>query len=189
MTDSDIKIQWHYGVTNADLTSKQYSLHDKSRTVAITGVLLGGISSARDNRSRWTDIKLYRTDGGIFVAYRVGYSSVIHDMSCVTVAGKQLPGPEGLKKTEVPIRDRVACPVCRPQVKRALDEDPMSLRLEVNRYWISIAETAEDLYHDLHTTRHGEQTLSFLAVTLLLNAAQYDPQISAVIEEHKLAVN
>ncbi|QGT55142.1 hypothetical protein SEA_FORZA_181 [Gordonia phage Forza] len=186
MTDSDVQIQWHYDVEKPDLALETYKLRDESRTLAFTGVKLASISSGRDSRPRWTKIEIYRTKGGAFIAYRIGVSTVVHSITCMTIGGKRLPGPESIPAWEMSIEKRTPCNICRPNIKQALADDPQSLRLEVNRYWTAMCDTAEELYKELHTTRHGELTLSYLATTLLVNAAQHDAQISAVVEEHKL---
>lgn len=184
--NSDIKIQWHYDIGDPDLTETQHSLKDESRTLNFTGVLLASVSSGRDKRPRWTEIQVYRTSGGTYIGYRVGVSQIVHDLSCMSISGKRLPGFESVRSSGEPIENRVPCSECRPDVKKAFETDPASLRFEVNRYWSTITETAEELYQDLHTIRHGEKTLSYLAATLLVNAAQYDAQISSVVEAHDL---
>ncbi|QGF20332.1 hypothetical protein SEA_SIXAMA_182 [Gordonia phage Sixama] len=186
MTDSDVQIQWHYDIDKPDLEPRQHSLRDESRTVSFTGVKLASISSGRDSRPRWTQIEIYRTSGGVFIASRVGVSTIVHTISCMSVSGKRLPGPESLRPDDIPMNKRTPCNICRPDIEAALRDDPQSLRLEVNRYWTAVAETAEKLYDKLHTMRRGEFTLSYLATTLLISAAENDAQIAGVVESHKL---
>ena len=186
MTPSDVKIEYNYEVGDADLTVKSHSVHDDSRTINFTGVLLSSISSARAGRLRWTVIEIYRTDGGLFVGHRVGRSLVVHDVSCMTISGRRLPSVEAVKSSDVPVEQRSSCTECRPNIRQALSEDPLSLRVEVDRHWTSICDSAEKLYDELHTTRHGARSLSYMASTLLVNAAQHDAEISAVVESHNL---
>lgn len=184
--ESDIKILWHYDTEDADLQERQWTLKDESRTLNFTGTRLASVSSGRDKRPRWTTIDVYRTAGGAYVGYRVGISLVVHDVGCMSIAGKRLPGFESPRLSDVPLDKRIPCSECRPEVASAFKNDPASLRFEVNRYWSTIAETAEQLYEELHTTRRGEKTLSYLAATLLVNAAKHDAQMSSIVENHRL---
>lgn len=186
MTPSDLKIEYNYMTGTPDLEVKSRSVHDDSRTVNFTGVELARISSKRSGRLRWTEIEIYRTDGGLFVAHRIGRSVVVHDVSCMSISGKRLPGIEMIKNTDIPIESRVGCVECKPNIAKAMSIDPLSIRVETDRHWTSICESAEQLFNELHTTRHGERSLSYMASTLLVNAAEHDAEISGVVENHKL---
>ena len=184
--DTDVKIQWHYETEDADLEERRWTIKDESRTLNFTGAKLASVSSGRDKRPRWTTIDVYRTAGGAYIGYRVGVSLIAHDSTCASALGKRLPGFDSPRFADIDIDSRVPCSECRPDIEAAFKNDPNSLRFETNRYWSTIAETAEQLYEELHTTRHGEKTLSYLAATLLVNAAKHDAQMSAVVEAHKL---
>ncbi|AKJ72613.1 hypothetical protein PP301_gp109 [Gordonia phage GMA2] len=194
MTDSDVQVQWNYRTDPPDMQLKTVTVRDESRSLTFTGVKLASISSKRDDRPRWTAIDLYRTKGGAFIAYRVGRSNVVHEATCDVIAGKRLPGPEGYAKqkasraaAEVPVAC-VACTICRPDIEKMLHSDPAALRYEVDRHWTTMTADVEQLYQDLHTTRRGERSISYLARTLLVNAAENDPQISSLVETHKMAL-
>ena len=186
MTPSDVQIEYNYVIGDSDLTVKPRAVHDDSRTINFTGVLLSSISSARTGRLRWTVIEVYRTDGGLFVGHRVGRSLIVHDVSCMSISGRRLPGLEVVKNSDTPIDQRMPCPECKPKIQKAYSDDPLSLRVEIDRHWTSICDSAEQLYDELHTTRHGARSLSYMASTLLVNAAQHDAEISGVVENHKL---
>lgn len=181
---NDVQIQYHYDIEEPELKTQQWTLRDESRTVKFSGVKLASVSSGRDNRPRWTVIDIYRTAGGVFIGHRVGKSLIVHDVGCDNIPGKRLPG---IEKCETSIEDRVPCHICKPNIQKALQTDPASLRIEVDRYWTSVTESAEQLFNDLHTIRHGDRTLSYLATTLLTKAAEHDAQISAVVEKHGLS--
>lgn len=185
-SDHDMQIKYNYEVEEPDLRTKSWSVHDQSRTVDFTGVRLAGISSIRPGRPRWTNITLYRTSGGLYIGYRVGVSLVVHDISCMSISGKRLPGIETIKPGATPAPERVACQICRPNIVQSLKDDPASIRVEVDRHWTAICDTPEELYQELHTMRQGEKTFSYMASTLFVNAAENDPLIAEVVRTHSL---
>lgn len=165
----------------SDLTPKQWSLHDGSRSVKFPGIRLATVSSEREGRPRWTEIEAYRTEGGYYVLHRVGVSAIVHQLNCDQIAGKQLPHAPDVKPEEIPVLDRTPCSFCRPNIEDSLRDDPASLCIEVDRHWLAVCETAAAAVEALHTRRNGAsgaKTLSFLAQTLIRNAGAHDAEMS-----------
>lgn len=182
---NDVTVAWHYDAGDRDLEEKPRVVQDDSRTLTFTGVKLTGVSSAKPGRARWTNLDIYRTNGGLFVAYRTGMTTVAHDVSCVSISGRRLPGLEGVRPSDTPIVERTPCATCNPNIAKAL-EDPASLRFEMNRHWTVITSTAEELYRELHTVRRGVEALSYLARHALTQAAEHDAQISEIVDKYLL---
>ena len=62
---------------NTELTSYQIS-HDNGVDYAFTGELLGmaTLKTDDDDRPRWTELNLYRTEGGSYICEEIGHSSI-----------------------------------------------------------------------------------------------------------------
>lgn len=161
---------------------KRYKVRDGARIVAFTGVKLGRISSEKQDSTRWTELTIYRTEGNLFIAHRVGVSCVAHAADCDVIKGKNLPSVLNMKDDEYPIQDREPCSVCRPDIHRAVEEDPLSIVGETDRHWTGVCQDAVSLLNALHTMRNGARSLSGLASAVLNIAAEHDPQIAAAME-------
>lgn len=64
------------GMKTNDEGHRRFTLHDGEREVQFTGVLLGEASSFRRGKSRWSEIKIFRTRGGNYIVAGVGRSTV-----------------------------------------------------------------------------------------------------------------
>lgn len=93
-----------------------YEILDRVRRIRFRGRMIGKASTQRDGGGpRWTDITIYRTEGGQYVIQREGISLVYHraDSSC---RGGELVTNEQILEGSVP------CAVCRPPGLDALDD-------------------------------------------------------------------
>ena len=160
---------------------RRIKVRDGARVVAFTGVRLGFISSERQDSLRWTELSIYRTEGNLFIAHRVGVSCVAHQSSCVVIEGKNLPSVVDMKSDEFALEDRRPCPVCRPKILEEVAIDPASIRGETDRHWAGVCDNAVSLLNALHTMRNGARSLSGLASAVLNQAAEHDAQIDAAM--------
>lgn len=161
--------------------SRRIRVRDGARVVAFNGVLLGYISSERVDSTRWTTLSIYRTDGGLFIAHRVGVSCVAHRVDCDVIKGKNLPSVLHMKPDELPIEEREPCSICRPNIVAEAAADPLSVRGETDRHWAGVCDNAVSLLNALHTMRNGARSLSGLASAALNQAAEHDGQIAAAM--------
>jgi EXLDI family protein len=58
------------------ITTKSWVVRDEERDVRFVGVLLASTSSRRDGKRRWSEVDIYRTEGGNYVVARCGRSSI-----------------------------------------------------------------------------------------------------------------
>ena len=55
---------------------QQYTVKDHDRAFSFRGVLLGHASSESPFKKRWTEMSIYRTDGGTYIISGVGQTCV-----------------------------------------------------------------------------------------------------------------
>jgi hypothetical protein len=160
----------------------KFRVRDGSRMVAFEGTRLAYVTSQKPDSLRWTEMDIYRTTGGRFIAHRVGVSCVAHTVDCEVIKGKTLPSVVDMQPDEFGVDDREPCPVCRPDIRQGIADDPASIRGETDRPWAGVCDDAYSLINALHTRRNGTRSLSSLASALLAMAAENDAQISAALD-------
>lgn len=158
--------------------SPQWRVRDGGRLVSFEGYKLSEATSERDDSTRWTEIEIYRTEDGRYVAHRVGVTTLVHNMDCRVIISKKLPRTWEIKPDEFQLKDRVPCDVCRPDIELAMKTDPASLVAETDRHWVSISETANAMIESLYTSRQGSRSLSSIASNAIMQAAGRDPEIA-----------
>lgn len=156
---------------------KEFRVRDGGRMVVFNGVKLSFATSERMDSTRWTEIEIYVTEGGNFICHRVGVTAIIHDIGCIQTHGKRLPSIWDIKQDELKLEERVPCPVCQPDVQKLLKTSPASLVVETDRHWVSISETAQAMIKSLYTTRDGSKSLSSIASTAIMDAAEHNDEI------------
>jgi hypothetical protein len=71
-------------------SSRRWSIRDGARKIEFRGSLLAESSSQRPKKPRWSELKLYRTDGGTYIVERNGRTTVdgeldyLHAYVCLT---------------------------------------------------------------------------------------------------------
>lgn len=160
---------------------ERIEVRDGIRTVAFTGQELAFISSERATSRRWTEIAIYRTERGLYVAHRVGATCVAHRIDCITIKGKNLPSVLHVRPDELPVDKREPCDACNPDIMAEYAQDPASIRAEVDRHSAAISENAAALIASLHTNQNGIRTLSGLASAALVQASEHDEAIRAAM--------
>lgn len=174
-----------------DDTPRRYDVRDNSRRYRFTGVRLSLVSSETPEKPRWTDIAIYRTNGGMYVVHRIAATTVVHHDACeiVTRFHRRYANIGNIAADEFAPDKRTPCPECMPttadatpmeQYRHHLHTDPPSLRFERDRHIVSIVETPEEAIQALHTVKRGEKHLGPLAASALTMAADRDPYLSAV---------
>lgn len=164
-------------MTTAPDLNEQFRIRDGGRIVTFRGVKLAEATSARPDSTRWTDLTIYRTDGGNFICHRIGVSEVIHVQGCIQADGRKYPGIFDIKDDELAADLRTPCSACRPDVKALLHSDPAALLIETDRHWVSVSETAAAMIQSLHTSRAGTRSLPTIAAGAVMEAAEKDPDI------------
>lgn len=138
----------------------QFQVRDGSRLLTFKGVLLAGVSSRKFDAPRWTEMAVYKTEGGSYVLEKVGRSVVCHISGC-DAAHSNLPRFQAAHPGEDPeigyeFHD------CVPDIY-----DFTALLVEEDRYWAMIATEPSAVIDALYWKRHGKQTLPRVAIDLI----------------------
>lgn len=178
--------QWEGADADAEKfsnTPQRHTVRDSTRKYAFTGVRLAYVSSEAPEKTRWTDIELYRTDGGIYIIHKVGVTTLVHLENCeqlVRYHKRHTPGIDGIASDELPPEERDACPDCQPDLDYMLHNEPAALKFERDRHQVSIRETPEGAVQALHTVKNGVKKLGLLAGSALQMASDREPMLAAI---------
>lgn len=166
-----------------DNTAALHSVRDSTRRYEFMGTRLTYVSSHAPGKTRWTEIELYRTQGGMYIAHKVGRTTLVHSTDCEELRKynkRYTPGIDGIGRDELPPNKRDACPTCRPDMHTLLHSDPLSLKFERDRHTVHTCETPEEAIQALHNVRHGVRSLGTLAGSALSMASDRDPVLASV---------
>jgi hypothetical protein len=135
-----------------------YRVYDNDEPLEFTGVLLGEGSTETETSDRWTEVLIYKTEGGNYIINRVGRSVRYHrhDGPCNT----GVPTPA----VQLDVDDHLPCPVCRPPHPHDLDGDAL-VDLELDKETAAVC-TADKVYQTLLMRRYNkftQQDESFLS--------------------------
>ena len=157
--------------------SRSYRLRDKAEPdVEFTGVLLDAATTETPEATRWTEISIYRTDGGQYVIHRVGRSVLFHQHDGVCNTG--VPIKVG-RLSEVDYADLQPCDRCRPGELDELSTDTM-INQETDWYSVDVCQ-ADQITRTLELVRpDGTRFISHVAQRALLGAMNADPALRAV---------
>lgn len=139
------------------------------------GTEIARVNSDDGNKGRWTELILWKKQNGGYVVQRLGRSIVYHDPKCHKITGRTdglLPVDEPDPSTET-----YACEFCDP------DRNKEPVLMETDKIWAKSADDAEWLERVLRSPiRYTREVgLSYLARTLLNNAAKEDEAIEKVL--------
>ena len=165
----------------------EYEVMDGGRRLFFKGTQLAYLSSERPGVSRWTDISIFITTAKQFIVNKIGVSAIVHLSSCSSIANKTLPTPFTAHGTEISIEDRDPCPICNPDVKFQLENDPASLRIERDRHWTGVSSNAAGLIESMYVTRNGTRNLPSLAAGTLEMAARSNKDIHDALMTTRVA--
>ena len=160
-------------------------VRDSSRKYVFDGVRLSYVSSELPGKDRWTEISIYRTAGGLYIAHKVAVSTVVHYDGClfITRYGKRYTSISGIASDEFKMQDRIACPECiRPAsaYQDILQTTPEVLRFERDRHNVWVVETPESVIQALYTTKKGVKKLGSLAASAIQVSSDRDAPMAAV---------
>jgi hypothetical protein len=149
----------------------EFVVQDGFRRITFTGVLLSRASSKTHDRWRWTELALYRTDGGSYILEKIGASRVLHVRDCPQVI-EDLPRFQEVYPGEDPDDDKFLYDDCVPDVY-----DFPSLLVEKDRQWAQITDSPTAVIKSLTRYRDRARWIPRLNNTLLEHAAEIDPAV------------
>jgi hypothetical protein len=151
-----------------------YQVRDgATRVVEFDGQLLAEVSSRRANAPRWTELRLYKTDGGMYVLEKVGASVVVHAPGCPDMIGS-LPRFQDEHPGADPSDGQWwFCERCGEMAVR----DITRLLVESNRYWSIISEDPSQIIDALYRRKAGARSMPRMSLDLLDEAGKADPTI------------
>lgn len=157
------------------MKSENYEVgNDAGPTYSFSGKLLGHATTERENSLRWTEIDIYRTDGGNYIVSRLGVSLVYHtNESECTSMGVPLKGAR-LRNDAEP------CERCEPAVPEDAGFDPEEMFIaEKTMTSADVVESATQVADALSTWDRNKQMrrLSSVASEALHRAASTDPEL------------
>lgn len=158
------------------MSQTHYRVRDgQTRIIEFDGTLLGEVSSRRAQGPRWTELRLYKTDAGVYVLEKVGASVVIHAPGCPDMIGN-LPRFQDQHPGADPSDDSWwLCERCmsNPQATR----DITKLLVETNRHWAIISENPAEIVDALYRRKNGARSMPRMSLDLLDEAGKTDPAI------------
>lgn len=149
----------------------EFIVQDGFRKIRFNGDLLARASSERPKPRRWTDLALYRTDGGTYILAKVGASRVMHVRDCPDVV-EDLPRFQEVFPGEDPDDPKFQYDDCVPEVY-----DFPSLLVEKDRHWAQISDNPTSVIRSLMRYKDHARWLPRLSMQLLERASELDPAI------------
>lgn len=149
-----------------------FSVRDgKIKQIKFDGTLLAEMSSRRNQAPRWTEMRLYKTDGGAYILEKIGMSTVVHSPDCPDLMN-DLPRFQAEYPGQDPFNsDFWLHEEC---MSSAEDADITALLVEENLYWATVAEDPADIVDSLYRRKNGTKTLQRMSVELLEAASAKD---------------
>jgi hypothetical protein len=154
--------------------SQTFKVRDgQTRIIEFDGQRLGEVSSRRSQAPRWTELRLYRTDAGVYVLEKVGASVVVHAPGCSDILNP-LPRFQEMHPGADPSDGTWwFCERCGDLAVR----DITKLLVESNRYWAIIAEDPAQIVDSLYRRKNGARSMPRMSLDLLDEAGRCDPTI------------
>lgn len=151
---------------------KRYVVRNGVQELEFEGDLLSLASTERDDSVRWTEIKIYKTQGGNYVVQTLGVSVVYHaEGSKCTKKGKEM---EGFK---LPL-DSEPCTRCNPDNSPGHDDHTVFI-MERNLSSAKVVEDPKRIQEAMTSYDNGRKMydLSPVAKEALNSAAAKDPAL------------
>lgn len=155
--------------------SETFIVLDRLREIEFSGKKLGWSSTEKDESLRWTEIHIYKTNGGNYVIERLGQSLIYHvqGTECSQGHGYKIRGSNLSPESE-------PCPRCNPKVPEDSGFDAAQQFVHESR--MSSAEVVErvDDLHDalsMYDRKRRVTRISHVAAQALQNAAANDPEL------------
>lgn len=146
--------------------------------VEFQGTFLGEATTERPSSLRWTELKIYRTDGGNYVLVKLGKSVVYHalDSGCsetaIRISGNEIPDSS------------VSCEVCDPPEPEDYDFDSGDeFEHERNFSKVTVVDGPSKLQEALssYDKKRRDRGPSPVAIEALNKAAGRDPKLLNLI--------
>lgn len=155
--------------------SDHFVVRDRLREIEFKGRELGRASTEKDDSLRWTEIVIYKTDGGKYIIERLGRSLVYHvpESSCDSGQGYPVLGRQLSEESE-------PCPQCQPSVPEDSDFDPAWVfSHERTMSSAEVVDRPEELHDALsmYDKRRKVSRISHVASTALHLASGNDPEL------------
>lgn len=147
---------------------QEYDLKNGEHRVQFAGELLSKRSSQQGITDlRWTEIEIYKTQGGKYIIHKIGRSVVIHRTGQSCSSGPEIP----LSHIDEDARD---CPRCLP--KKTLSGGMVTH--EVDRHTVHVSYTAHGAVESCYT-QDGDKVayLTYPARAALTEASAMDEDI------------
>lgn len=157
-----------------------HQVRDGSRLITFEGERLGYISSQRDGHPRWTEMSIYRTDGGSYVLEKVGRSVVTHMPGCPGIIGK-IPRFQQAHPGDDP-DEGYEYHDCVPD-----EYDFTRLLVEEDRFWATIATEPSDIVDALYRRRGGIRHLPRIGLDLLDIVSAVEPRFEPAVRVEHIA--
>lgn len=160
------------------LTSTQHELANYDRVLRFKGERIGHATSRRGqdrDQIRWTEVDIYRTEGGHYVVHKLGKSRVYHAgiMACSGTGAKQTTSKQ-LRLNPEATADLAPCPVCKPDDWGFYQV----VHVEQDRGVTATSASARGAVESCHSQDQDQVTyLTRVASRALEQAAEADPAI------------
>jgi hypothetical protein len=151
-------------------------VRDGHRLLTFDGHLLASVSSRDGDKDRWTEMRVYRTNGGSYILEKVGRSVRLHMPGCTEIL-KDLPLFQQVHPNEDPEYGYSWCERCSPPIGE--EYDFTTLLVEEDRYWATISADPEVIIEALWRKREGYRRLPYISVQLLTELSKIDPSFDS----------
>lgn len=158
--------------------STKWSVRDgATRKIEFDGTMLAEVSSRRSGAPRWTELRLYKTDSGIFVLEKVGRSVVLHAPDCREILPDAPPLPRFQEVHPGSDPADGTFWFCESCGRRAA-ADITKLLVEADRHWALVSETPDEIVESLYRRKGGARSLPRMSIDLLEEASAASPELS-----------
>lgn len=157
---------------------QQYELPTQDRKVRFTGQHLSHASSRYPGSLRWTEIDIYRTEGGHYILSRQGRSVVYHrlESDCVTKYAATVQVGQLVDEAVYDLAE--PCPICQPNDLDDLAEDDV-IRLEQTNPAVFVSNDTHGLIESAkNRDRDGQVFMNRVTATALRLASEQDHAIA-----------
>jgi hypothetical protein len=162
------------------LAVAEWKVRDGNRLIQFEGICLGKVSSRRPESPRWTDLSLFKTNGGSYVLEKLGMSIVLHMPGCPHILGV-LPRFQDTYAGADP-DEGYQYDDCVPDTY-----DFTQLLVEEPRYWATIATDPNEIVAALYRKRDGSRHLPRISIELLEKVSEIDNDINAAYRVERIS--
>ena len=159
----------------------QFEVRDGSRIFAFDGEMLGSVSSHRPSSPRWSEYKLYKTVGGMYILEKIGRSIVVHQPGCPRIV-EALNRFESMHPGRDPEDGWWFCESC----VHGGQYDLTALLVESDRNWAIVSEQADQVVDALYRKKAGAKSLPRLSLDLLDQVARVDDSIASAFRVERI---